>query len=258
MPEGDTIRYAANRMRPVLEGRVPDEIVTPQRRHAMDRWPERLTGRAIRAIDAHGKHLFLHFDGDLVLHSHLRMTGVWGTYERGRRWGRSPGRAWLVLRTPSHEVVEFDGPLLELLTESRARFDRRLAMLGPDVLADEFDAELFLRRLRADDPTRPIGETLLDQRTIAGIGNLWKAESCWEAGVSPWRATAEVSDEEALAVVAAARPRMLASAVHGHQGRNHHVYGRAGRPCPRCGARIRARGQGDDNRRTFWCPRCQR
>jgi endonuclease-8 len=258
MPEGDTIRYAANRMRPVLEGRVPEEIVTPQRRHAMDRWPQRLTGRAVRAIKAHGKHLFLHFDGDLVLHSHLRMTGVWGTYERGRRWGRSPGRAWLVLRTPSHEVVEFDGPLLELVTESRTRFDRRLAALGPDVLADEFDAELFLRRLRADDPTRPIGETLLDQRTIAGIGNLWKAESCWEAGVSPWRATAEVSDEEALAVVAAARPRMLASAVHGHQGRNHHVYGRAGRPCPRCGARIRARGQGDDNRRTFWCPRCQR
>jgi endonuclease-8 len=258
MPEGDTIRYAANRMRPVLEGRVPDEIVTPQRRHAMDRWPERLTGRAIRTIDAHGKHLFLHFDGDLVLHSHLRMTGVWGTYERGRRWGRSPGRAWLVLRTPSHEVVEFDGPLLELLTESRARVDRRLAMLGPDVLADEFDAELFLRRLRADDPTRPIGETMLDQRTIAGIGNLWKAEACWEAGVSPWRATAEVSDEEALSVVAAARPRMLASVAHGHQGRDRHVYGRAGRPCPRCGVRIRARGQGDDNRRTFWCPRCQR
>jgi endonuclease VIII len=258
MPEGDTIRYAANRMRSVLEGRVPEEIVTPQRRHAMDRWPQRLTGRAVRAIDAHGKHLFLHFDGDLVLHSHLRMTGVWGTYERGRRWGRSPGRAWLVLRTLSHEVVEFDGPLLELLTESRTRFDRRLAALGPDVLAEEFDAELFLRRLRADDPTRPIGESLLDQRTIAGIGNLWKAESCWEAGVSPWRATAEVSDEEALAVVAAARPRMLASAAHGHQGRDHHVYGRGGRPCPRCGTRICARGQGDDNRRTFWCPRCQR
>ncbi len=186
------------------------------------------------------------------------MTGVWATYERGRRWGRSPGRAWLVLRTPSHEVVEFDGPLLELLTESRTRFDRRLAALGPDVLADEFDAERFLRRLRADDPTRPIGEALLDQRTIAGIGNLWKAESCWEAGVSPWRTTGEVSDEEALAVVAAARLRMLPSAAHGHQDRDHRVYGHAGRPCPRCGARIRARGQGDDNRRTFWCPRCQR
>ena len=258
MPEGDTIRYAVNRMRPVLEGRVPEEIVTPQRRHGMDRWPERLAGRAVSAVDAHGKHLFLHFEGDLVLHSHLRMTGVWGTYERGRRWGRSPQRAWLVLRTPSHEVVEFDGPVLELLTESRARFDRRLAALGPDVLADEFDADGFLRRLRAEDPTRSIGDALLDQRTIAGVGNLWKAESFWEAGVSPWRTTGEVSDEEALAVVAAARPRMLASATQGHQDRGPRVYGRAGRPCPRCGARIRARGQGDDNRRTFWCPRCQR
>jgi endonuclease-8 len=258
MPEGDTIRYAANRMRPVLEGRVPDEIVTPQRRHAMDRWPERLAGRAVSAVDAHGKHLFLHFEGDLVLHSHLRMTGVWGTYERGRRWGRSPRRAWLVLRTASHEVVEFDGPVLELLTESRARFDRRLAALGPDVLADEFDADGFLRRLRGEDPTRSIGDALLDQRTIAGVGNLWKAESFWEAGVSPWRTTGEVSDEEALAVVAAARPRMLASATQGHQDRGPRVYGRAGRPCPRCGSRIRARGQGDDNRRTFWCPRCQR
>ena len=258
MPEGDTIRYAANRMRPVLEGRVPEEIVTPQRRHAMDRWPERLAGRAVSAVDSHGKHLFLHFEDDLVLHSHLRMTGVWSTYERGRRWRRSPRRAWLVLRTPSHEVVEFDGPVLELLTESRARFDRRLAALGPDVLADAFDAEGFLRRLRGDDPTRSIGDALLDQRTIAGVGNLWKAESFWEAGVSPWRTTGEVSDEEALAVVAAARPRMLASATQGHQDRGPRVYGRAGRPCPRCGARIRARGQGDDNRRTFWCPRCQR
>jgi endonuclease-8 len=163
-----------------------------------------------------------------------------------------------VLRTPSHEVVEFDGPVLELLTESRTRFDRRLAALGPDVLADEFDAERFLRRLRQGDPTRPIGDALLDQRTIAGIGNLWKAESCWDAEISPWRATADISDQEALAVVCAARPRMLAAAAQGHHDRDHRVYGRAGRPCPRCGARIRARGQGDDNRRSFWCPSCQR
>ena len=257
MPEGDTIRYAANRMRPVLEGRVPEEIATPQPRHAMDRWPERLAGRAVRSVDTHAKHLFLRFDNDLVLHSHLRTSGIWGVYERGRRWGRAARRAWLVLRTPTHEVVEFDGPVLELLTESRTRFDRRLAALGPDVLADEFDQARFLRRLRRDDPTRPIGVALLDQRTIAGIGNLWKAEACWEARVSPWRATADVSDEEALAVIAAVRPAMLASASRGHTEREVRVYGRAGRACPRCGARIRARGQGDDNRRTFWCAECQ-
>jgi endonuclease-8 len=257
MPEGDTILHAVRRMRPVLEGRVPEEILLPQPRHALDRWPQRLAGRAVRAIDAHGKHLFLRFEGGLTLHSHLRMTGAWGVYERGRRW-RSRRRAWLVVRTPTHEVVQFDGPVLELLVDSRTRFDQRLAGLGPDVLADEFDATRFLRRLREDDPTRGIGDALLDQRVLAGIGNLWKAEACWVAGVDPWRPVALVRDEEALAVVKAARPGMLASASGRGFPERLRVYGRAGRPCPRCGARIRARGQGDDNRTTYWCPGCQR
>ena len=112
MPEGDTIAYAAHRMRPVLEGVVPQAITTPQARHRMDRWPERLAGRAVRAVDTHGKHLFLRFEGDLVLHSHLRMTGSWSVYRDGQRWRRSPRRAWLVLRARGHEVVEFDGPVL--------------------------------------------------------------------------------------------------------------------------------------------------
>jgi endonuclease VIII len=258
MPEGDTIHYAANRMRPVLEGRVPDSIQTPQPRHAMDRWPQRLAGRAVRSVDAHGKHLFLRFEGNLVLHSHLRMTGVWATYERGRRWGRSPRRAWLVLRVPGHEVVQFDGPVLELLTESRTRFDRRLAALGPDVLAEEFDFGAFLRRLREDDPTRGFGDALLDQRTVAGIGNLWKSEACWDAGIDPWRPTRSVSDAEAIAVIEAVRPRMRESALTGHQSRDRRTYDRAGMPCGRCGGPIAARGQGDDNRMTYWCPACQR
>jgi endonuclease-8 len=258
MPEGDTIRYAAKRMRAVLEGRAPDEIVTPQPRHERDRWPPRLAGRAVRSIDAHGKHLFLRFEGDLTLHSHLRMTGSWGVYEKGRRWRRAPWRAWLILRTPGHDVVQFDGPVLELMTESRTRFDQRLAGLGPDVLADEFDAPRFLARLRGDDPTRGIGDALLDQRTIAGIGNLWKAEACWEAGIDPWRRAREVSDEEALAIVAAARPPMQESAATGYQRLEPAVYRRTGLPCRRCGASVRARGQGDDNRTTYWCPGCQR
>ena len=176
MPEGDTIAYAAHRMRPVLEGHVPDLVRTPHPRHAMDRWPERLAGRAVTEIRTHGKHLFLVFDGDLVIHSHLRMTGTWGVYAPGRRWGRSPRVAWLVLERGGHQVVQFNGPVLELMTESRTRFDQRLAALGPDILADEFDAAGFLGRLRADDPTRAIGEALLDQRNVAGIGNIWKAD----------------------------------------------------------------------------------
>jgi endonuclease-8 len=245
-------------MRPVLEGRVPDEILTPHPRHALDRWPERLSGRAVQSVDTHGKHLFLRFEGDLMLHSHLAMTGVWAVYRAGQRWGRSPRRAWLVLRSAGHEVVEFDGPTLELITEGRRRFDQRLAALGPDVLAGEFDGAEFLRRLRSDDPTRTFGDALLDQRNVAGIGNIWKAEGCWEALIDPWRQVADVSDAEALAVIEAVRPRMQRSAAEGPRAIGPRVYKRTGTPCPRCGTTVQARGQGDANRTTYWCPGCQR
>src|SRR5215211_9526007 len=137
---------------------------------------------------------------------------------------------------------------------SRSRFDRRLAQLGPDVLAPEFDEARFLRRLREDDPTRPIGDALLDQRTIAGIGNLWKVEGCFAAGIDPWRPTGHVSDEEALAIVHETRPRMRSSATDGIQDRFRVIFGKAGQPCPRCGppALIQVRGQWDDNRPTYW------
>src|SRR4051794_18573047 len=245
-------------MRPVLVGGVPDEIPTPHPRFRLDRWPERLHGRAVTAVDAHGKHLFIRFEGDLTIHSHLRMTGTWGTYREGGRWGRSPRRAWIVLRARGHEVVEFDGPVLELMTGARARFDQRLAALGPDVISEDFDMEKVLQRLRGDDPTRPIGDALLDQRTIAGIGNLWKCEGCFLAGVDPWRPAQEVADDEVRAIVEVTRPLMQRSAREGHMTRPDGVYGKAGRPCPRCGTRIRRRGQWEDNRPTYWCPGCQR
>ena len=257
MPEGDTIHNAARRVGAVLVGKPIETIETPQPRHARDRWPERLEGRAVRSVDAHGKHLFLRFEGDLTLHSHLRMGGAWGVYRRGQRWRRSPRRAWLVIRTPDHEVVQFDGPVLELMTDARTRFDQRLANLGPDILAEELAEAAFLRRLREDDQSRGIGDALLDQRNIAGIGNLWKAEACFLAGVSPWKPVGELSDERVLQIVEGIRPLMRASAEGGFQQRDPWVFERTGRPCRRCGTPIRARGQGDDNRTTYWCPACQ-
>jgi endonuclease VIII len=257
MPEGDTIHHAANRIRPILAGEVP-EIRTPHPRLRADRWPERLAGRPVREVDAHGKHLFVHFDGDLLIHSHLRMTGAWGTYDQGQRWRRSPRRAWLVMSARDRDVVQFDGPVLELMTESRSRFDQRIAGLGPDIVAAEFDEGRFLRRLREEDPTRPIGDVLLQQQVIAGIGNLWKAEGCFAAEVDPWRPTGRVSDEEALRIVRLLRPRMRQSAVDGKPGRDRAVYRRDGMPCPRCGTAILQRGQWEDNRTTWWCPGCQR
>jgi endonuclease-8 len=258
VPEGDTIHAAARRVGAALVGREIVSVETPQQRHAMDRWPERLADRPVRSVDAHGKHLFLRFEGDLTLHSHLRMRGMWGVYEQGRRWSRSPRRAWLVIRTAEHEVVEFDGPVLELMTESRTRFDLRLTALGPDILAPELDEARFLDRLREDDPTRGIGDALLDQRNIAGIGNVWKSEGCFDAGLDPWRRVADVPDDDVLGMVRATRARMQDSVERGGHIRGIQVYDRAGRPCPRCGTRIRARGQGDDNRTTYWCPACQR
>jgi endonuclease-8 len=255
MPEGDTIHSAAGRIRDALVGREIEAIETPQRRHGLDRWPERLGGRGVRAVDARGKHLFIRFDGDLTLHSHMRMRGQWAVYRRGERWRRAPHRAWLVLRTHDHEVVQFDGPVLELMTDSRTRFDRRISELGPDVLAEDFDEQRFLRRLREDDPSRGVGDALLDQRTLAGIGNVWKSEGCFLAGVDPWRPLSRASDEEVLEIVRQVRPLMRTSAAGGR--RRPAVYGRAGRPCPRCGTAIRSRGQGDDNRTTYWCPACQ-
>jgi endonuclease-8 len=250
VPEGDTIAWSANRIRPVLEGRIPDEIASPRNPD----WPRRLTGQAVTRIGTHGKHLFLHFEGGLALHSHLGMVGSWRVAREPSAWRR----AWIVLRAGDRWVVELDGPTLELLTQGRVRFDQRLAALGPDVLAPEFDSSRFLARLRSDDPTRAIGDALLDQRNVAGLGNIWKAEGCWEAGVDPWRAASEVSDDDALRVIDAVRPRMMRSALDGPRAIGPRVYKRAGRPCPRCGTGIAARGQGDANRTTYWCPGCQR
>lgn len=258
MPEGDTIHRAANRIRVLLAGKVPDEVVTPHPRHAYERWPERLQGRAVAAVDAHGKHLFVRFEGDLTLHSHLRMTGTWGVYRADQRWGRSRRRAWLVLKSVGGEAVQFDGPVLELRSDSELRRDPRLAALGPDVLAEDFDASAVLRRLRKGDPDRPFGEALLDQRVVAGVGNIWKAEACFAAGVDPWRTASDVQETEVLAVLELARERMAESVRRGFHARPRAVYRRARMPCPRCGTTIRSCGQGEENRTTYWCPGCQR
>lgn len=256
MPEGDTIHHAVHRIRPLLEGRIPDALRTRHPRFDRARWAERLAGRAVASVDARGKHLFLRFEGGLAIHSHLRMTGLWAVEAAGARPRRHPRRAWLTIAAGEREITEYDGPVLELLTEARSR--AATAGLGPDILAPDFDERRALRRLREDDPTRPIGDALLDQRIVAGLGNLWRSEACWEARVDPWRTTEAVSDEEVLALLRCTRPRMRHSALHGSRARPGRVYDRAGGPCARCGTPIAARAMGDDARTAFWCPGCQR
>jgi endonuclease VIII len=192
------------------------------------------------------------------MHSHLRISGIWAVHPRGERWRRAARRAWLVLRCGDWEVVQFDGPVLELMSDARARSAPGVAHLGPDVLGERFDERRFLTLLREDDPTRPIGDAILEQRTVAGIGNMWKAEACFAVGVDPFRPIAQVDDGEAIALVRFSREAMARSVREGNAARPHAVYRRAGRLCERCGSRIRHRGQGDNNRLTFWCPGCQR
>jgi endonuclease-8 len=272
MPEGDSLHRAARSLQVLVGERVEADSLHP--RAVVTGVAARVDGRRLEAVEARGKNLLLRFEGGLVVRSHLRMSGRWQVRERGVRgegvgdqrkrslasdWSENPagegsalpegiGRPWLVLRGPRHEAVLWNGPVLEL---ARARPLR----LGPDILAIPPDLDAMVARLRAENPGRAVGDALLDQRLVAGIGNVWKAEALWAAHVSPWRPLRETSDEELRAVLGSAAELMRAS-VDGRRPERR-VYRHAGRPCPRCGEPIRSRGQGDTNRTAYWCPRCQ-
>jgi len=244
MPEGDSLRRAARKLQVLVGERLAVE--TPHPRAAASRVAERLDGRKLVGVEAVGKNLLLSFEGGLVLRSHLRMTGRWQVVPTGTRRVGSP---WLVLRGGGHEAVLWNGPVLELSA-------RRALRLGPDILADPPDLDRMVARLRGEHPSRELGDALLDQRLVAGIGNVWKAESLWHAQLSPWRRLGDVTDEELRSVLGEAARLMRASLEQWSDGRA--VYRRVGRPCPRCATPIRSRGQGDDNRTAYWCPGCQR
>ena len=197
-----------------LVGREIEEIETPQPRHALDRWPERLGGRAVREVDARGKHLFIRFEGDLTLHSHLRMRGRWNVYRRGERWRRSPRRAWLVLRTGEHEVVQFDGPVLELMTDSApaSTSDRRPR---PRSARAGVRRAPLPGRLREDDQTRGSVTPCSISATWRASGTCGRPRAASSPRVDPWRRLGRVSDEEVLAVVRGLRPLMRRSAAGG-------------------------------------------
>jgi endonuclease-8 len=200
----------------------------------------------LESVEALGKNLLFRFEGAVVLRSHLRMSGRWAVTPVGSRRAGTP---WLVLRGEHVEGVLWNGPVLELHT-------RAIARLGPDVLEQPPRFDAMLERLRRAGQTRWLGETLLDQSLVAGIGNMWLAESLWAVELSPWRRLRDVTDEDRRRALESAAELMRAS-VDGARRGGHQVYRRVGRPCPRCAARIRSFGQGDDNRMTYWCPGCQ-
>lgn len=253
MAEGDTIVRAARRIEAALGGEeVAVSAPSPRGRAA---GVEGLDGRRLERVETHGKHLLLDF-GELILHSHLGMSGGWHVQARGAAWRRPRASAWAVLAGESQEAVQFGGPTLRVLPAARARRDPQLARLGPDVLAPEFDLAAVAARVRAADPARPLGDALLDQTLLAGIGNIFKSEACFAAAVDPWRPVGDLSGEELEAVLGAAREEMLDAVGRGERHR-FAIYRRRG-PCPRCGGPVRSRGQGDANRTTYWCPACQK
>jgi len=265
MPEGDTIFRTAAVLRAALRGRSVTAARAqpgPGLRRVPDLSP--LVGTTVAAVEARGKHLLIGFDNGLTLRSHLRMRGSWHRYRPGERWRLPVSRATVVLETTESVAVAFDTPVVELLTDAGLRRSQPLRELGPDLLGPDFDAGEALRRLRERDAME-LGNALLDQRAAAGIGNVVKSEVAFLERMDPWTSVGLYSDDELLAPLATARRVLRGNRGGGarnttgsrNRGAALWVYGRAGRPCRRCGTIIRTGRQGELARTTYWCPRCQ-
>jgi endonuclease-8 len=243
MPEGDAVHRAARRLQALVGDEL--EIETPHPRAAVKQLASTLDGRRLESVRAVGKNLLLQFEGGLVLRNHMRMKGRWRVLPRD---AEILGTPWLVLRGERHVGVLSGGAVLEL--------DRGMPLrVGPDILGDPPDFDAMLRNLRAVEQTREVGDVLLMQRLVGGIGNIWKVESLWAVGVSPWAPLADVTDHELRAVLLEAR-RLMKASLDGQRVRIN-VHRRKGHACPRCGTPIRSWPQGEGARMAYWCPTCQ-
>ena len=254
MPEGDTILRAARALNETLAGRPVThfESVFSSVARADDNLAIR--GRTIERVNARGKHLLIWFSGDVVLRTHMRMYGVWHLYPHGARWRRPHSDMRIVIGTPEYEAVAFNVPVAELTRGSDLERSPALRILGPDILAEQFDAVDAVQRIGMT-PDMHIAEALLNQQAVAGIGNIFKCEALYASGLDPFARVADLSGDEIARVVEKAR-RLMRTSVAGRR-MAFSVYGRGGRPCRRCGAVIAQRKGDDAARVTYWCPRCQ-
>jgi len=226
-----------------------------------------MVGRTVQKVQAMGKHLLIRFDSGHVLHTHLRMTGSWHVYSVGERWQRPANQAKVTLTCGDRVAVCFNAPIVELLAPGAEANHPSLAGLGPDLLARPLDVEEIRRRARQRPPETALGELLLDQRVVAGIGNIWRCEALFLEGRSPLAPQSSLTDAELDALMSTAA-RIMSEAL-GPSGRSsgrpapftgrpeRWVYRRTGRPCRRCGTAIQSRAQGDQARMAYWCPTCQ-
>jgi endonuclease-8 len=244
VPEGDSLRRIAGRLQVLVGERV--EAESPNPRGLATGVARAVDGRVLERVEAVGKHLLLRFEGNVTVRSHLRMNGRWRVRERGGPPWR--GAPWLVLRTRTWEATQWNGPVLSL-------GDAPTRRIGTDLLAVDTDSGALVGRLRRADQARLVGEALVDQRLVAGIGNMWLSELLWHTRVSPFARLGDVPDATLAAALEWAREAMTASVAGRRSSRA--VYRRAGRGCPRCGDVVQARGLGDANRTAYWCPTCQ-
>jgi endonuclease VIII len=262
MPEGDTIHRAARALDRALAGHTVTafESVFPRLTRVDQDHPIR--GRTIERVESAGKHLLMRFSGNLVLRTHMRMNGSWHIYRPGERWQRPLSDMRIVIRTAEFEAVAFTVPVAEFSTVDDAA--RALSELGPDPLAAGFDAVEATRRLRARGEMA-IADALLDQRAVAGLGNVFKSEVLFAGRVSPFARAGDLPEAVVARLVELAATFMRVS-VEGGERRTRGsldrtqrlaVYGRAGKPCFRCGRPISRAKQGPDARSTYWCENCQ-
>jgi len=259
MPEGDTVWQAATRLHTALAGQklTRSDLRVPKFATAD------LTGRTVLDVTPRGKHLLTRIEGGLTLHSHLKMDGSWKVYANGRRWTGGPAhQIRAILGNADRTAVGYRLPILELLRTSDE--DRVVGHLGPDLLGPDWDPDRALTNLLSD-PARPLGEALLDQRNLAGIGNVYKSELCFLLGVTPWLPVGALPADRAAKLPALAKKLLEANrdrpvrTTTGRHGQDLFVYGRARVPCLRCRTPVRLANQGDGSRErpTYWCPTCQ-
>ena len=259
MPEGDTILRAARALDRSLRGKRLTSFESRLPRLA----GADLSGRSVEAVEARGKNLLVRFDDGRALLTHMRMTGSWHLYRPNERWKKPARLARAVLATEDAVAVCFSAPVVELLSARQLARHASLRRLGPDVLSEHFDSAEAVRRISLSGE-RAIGDALLLQSALAGIGNIYKSETLFLCGVDPFSPAASLSEKDLARVVTRARELMSAN-LDGTprrtrrtlEGATYWVYGRSGKPCWRCGARIRMRRQGTAGRSTYWCPGCQ-
>ena len=270
MPEGDTIRRVADVMRRTLR----DDRVVAARGRPGGAQLQRLVGSRTTRVSTRGKHLLVDFDNGLTLHTHMQMRGSWHRYRIGERWHAYPNDAVAVIETASAVAVCFEAPTVELLETRAIPLHPVLSQIGPDLLDEGFDLDEAVERVRARE--EPIAEALLDQRAVAGIGNLYRSEVLFIEHADPFERAREVPREQVERLLSTAQHLLRANvgggervtmpdpmgappdaSVAGSRNRGRWVYRRAGRPCRHCGTAIRSASVGKLPRRLYWCPTCQ-